>query len=210
MAALGSSAKSLVDQILSERWNAYLRTFVRDTTAFRALLRQTRSVISGSSALHFLLDTPSIWNPADCDIYVRSGYSTVVIDYLRRVDGYEFSNTPSTRLYYDNDGRHRNPAVAFVNKLKRRDGISIDIVESSTDCSLHPLPYFWSTHLINYVSADAFCIPYPALTLSLRGCLRSATNPRVGDLVSKYKKRGFIISSFSDNNCLEVRRPYPQ
>lgn len=213
LSAFSPAMKSRIDSILIERWNEYLRRVVVAPIALRAMLRLTRSVISGSSALHFLLDSPRSWSPGDCDIYVPNGAALRMIDHLRRTEGYVFCNSPEDASFYDPDEPNQSGDsahyISTVNRLRRSDGIFVDVIESSSESSLHPLAAFWSTHLMNYVSADSLCVAYPTMTWNNSGCVASVINEKAVSAALKYAERGFGLSSFKFNLGPHVRSTYP-
>ncbi|OCH88799.1 hypothetical protein OBBRIDRAFT_693533, partial [Obba rivulosa] len=45
----------------------------------------------------------------------------------------------------------------------------IEVIRSVRETALYPICFFWSTLLMNYFSADAFCVAYPVLTFQRRG-----------------------------------------
>lgn len=63
------------------------RISLTNIPAFRALLRDTRAVISGSTALSFVIrDTH--WQPGDFDIYAPFGTGWALVEWLVRNEGY--------------------------------------------------------------------------------------------------------------------------
>ncbi|EIM83155.1 uncharacterized protein STEHIDRAFT_160753 [Stereum hirsutum FP-91666 SS1] len=198
MSKISPVTKDIVDEYLQSRWHRHLRRYVKQPHLFRVILRRTRSVISGSSALHFVLPGPKHWTPNDCDVYTPSGKGSHVIKYLCDHEGFETSST-----YTTNSGRSAHygtvkSCIASVTKLtKTGSNKRIDVIESATSSSIHPLAYFWCTLLPNYISADSICIPFPAHALHGRGCRNEEA--ATDELEQKYKFRGFTISSFLSN-----------
>ncbi|KAL0945898.1 hypothetical protein HGRIS_012182 [Hohenbuehelia grisea] len=59
--------------------------------AFRAMMRYTRAVLSGSSVLHFAIRDDH-WQPADLDIYAPFGTGFNVVSWLVKREGYEVAS----------------------------------------------------------------------------------------------------------------------
>lgn len=210
IAKISPDVKLLVDTELARLWNEKLQDFVSSPVDFRAILRNSRSVVSGSVALHFILDNPSSWNPGDCDVYVPAGSAFVVIDYLRHHEGYQFRNRSRQEHYGNLHFPSSLPAIMSIERLQRPDGKRIDVIESSTASALYPLPFFWSSHLVNYISADSICVTFPILTFQKRCLLFPGSNHTSTALQAKYEERGFRVSSFLENTSEEVQAAYPR
>ncbi|KAI9064829.1 hypothetical protein FKP32DRAFT_1527238, partial [Trametes sanguinea] len=155
------------------------------------LLRLTSSVISGSTALHILdVDRAATWTPMDLDIYAPCHSALQVVAYMCRVEKYELLEHPDTYSY---------AAGGFDTVYRLRRGTKeIDIIQSSTRSALHPIPFFWSTHVMNYLTADSFCIAYPELTLNGKALLNPIhlldnlhAPPSVVANITKYNARGY-------------------
>lgn len=182
---------------LNHRYDAALASFVRDPTGLRNTLRVTGSVISGSAALYILdVDRATKWYPNDLDIYAPITSAAIMVTYLVTVEGYEILDKPPPESRY-----YSSPGFNSVAHLRRGD-FEIDVIRSNTISALHPIPYFWSTHLMNYLTADAYCIAYPNDTLIGRGLLNPVQLiahqyplPRTMRTMKKYKARGYIFRS---------------
>ncbi|EIW62571.1 uncharacterized protein TRAVEDRAFT_108110, partial [Trametes versicolor FP-101664 SS1] len=163
------------------------------------ILRLTRSVISGSTALHVLdIDRASAWTPNDLDIYAPITAAAVVVNYLVTVEGYDVVDSPAPAKYPYPSSRSGFNAVAHL----RRGDIEIDVIRSNTISALHPIPFFWSSHLMNYLTADSYCMAYPDDTLAGRGLLNPIQLiehqyplPRTMRTMKKYRARGYIFRS---------------
>lgn len=168
-----------------------LREYVSDPAAFRANMRMTGSVISGSFALAFLLhNDKNQFIPNDMDLYVSHGFATRFALYLVRVELYHVERT--TRVPYGRMAAH--DSVLVLKKGNKR----IDIIPSVNNNSLFPITHFWASHLMNYLTADAYCIAYPELTFAHRAVLSPFQlvqyrfpSAYVADLITKYEGRGF-------------------
>ncbi|KAI9067078.1 hypothetical protein FKP32DRAFT_1531238, partial [Trametes sanguinea] len=171
-----------------------LRTHVQDPVALRSVLRLLHAVISGSFALAFLTTNcgPS-FSPRDLDIYVPRGYARRMANYLSTHEGY-------SRLLYQTQRYGDNPAMHSIHYLGNGQQ-RVDIIESSNHSALSPLPNFWASHVINYLSADSYCISYPTFTLRHHALLSAIQlvqlrypSPKTTDLMHKYSARGYTFS----------------
>ncbi|EIW60987.1 uncharacterized protein TRAVEDRAFT_98979, partial [Trametes versicolor FP-101664 SS1] len=159
------------------------------------MLRLTAAVISGSTALHVLdIDRAHTWIPNDLDIYTPAHTYQHVVEYLVDHEHYKVLKTDRAKPY-----SHTNPAINRVVHLER-DDLDIDVIQSCNASALYPIPHFWSSHLMNYLSADGFCIAYPDYTLTGRGIL--TPNQMIGfqlptfrtlSTITKYVERGYEI-----------------
>ena len=78
----------------------------------------------------------------------------------------------------------------------------IHVNESLTRSALHPIPHFWSTSHMNFITSKGVCCAYPSLTFHARGlltplCLDNQCLPSssVLLLIRKYEQRGFQFST---------------
>ncbi|KAH9846472.1 hypothetical protein C2E23DRAFT_696829, partial [Lenzites betulinus] len=157
------------------------------------MLRITGTIISGSTALYVLdRDRATGWEPSDLDLYAPSHHGTRISRYLSQCEGYVYQGTAEHLYASDSAGFVR------VTRWQNRHGMRIDLIHSQTQSALFPLPFFWSTHLMNYLTADSFCIAYPALTLRGRGLLNPVAlsdsrfpTHRTLNVMTKYQLRGY-------------------
>ncbi|KAH9895266.1 hypothetical protein C8Q73DRAFT_623280, partial [Cubamyces lactineus] len=156
------------------------------------LLRVTNSVLSGSFALHVLNGHRGPrWMPNDMDVYVPMLRARRVAAYLVLAEGYHI-NEYRKSVYSVH-------LAGFSLAIQLTKGNSkIDIVQSTTLSALHPIPYFWSTHVMNHLTADTFCVAYPHFTLAGRALLNPIVliddrypNDRTLGMITKYQARGY-------------------
>ncbi|KAG8924282.1 hypothetical protein FRC02_010533 [Tulasnella sp. 418] len=84
--------------------NIMLKEWFSDVVAFRAMMRTTGCVISGSTVLSFL--NREQLNPGDLDVYVSNGSScTQVLQYLVNKEGYTLQDTARQN---SDDGEHQH------------------------------------------------------------------------------------------------------
>ncbi|KAI9067023.1 hypothetical protein FKP32DRAFT_1601418 [Trametes sanguinea] len=178
---------------LTLRYHAALLPFVKNPSDFRNILRLTCSVISGSIALHVLdIDRASTWTPTDLDIYTPNYSAIQIISYLCKIEGYNIVDHPDHYSF---------PAGGYDCIFHLRRGNShIDVIQSNTRSALQPIPYFWATHVMNYLTSDSFCIAYPDLTLDGKSLLnpihlidRLHPSTTVIHNIHKYSERGYTF-----------------
>ncbi|KAH9855227.1 hypothetical protein C2E23DRAFT_866854 [Lenzites betulinus] len=156
------------------------------------MLRITSSVLSGSTALHILdNERAAQWSPSDLNIYTPRHGLQAFVDYLCASEGYSVTKIDTSKYPYDNS------SIEKVVHLQRTDH-EIDVIQSSSSSALEPIPLFWSSHLMNYLTADGFCVAYPTYTLSGRGLLNpfklvglQIPPPRSINAMEKYVARGY-------------------
>ncbi|KAI0309511.1 hypothetical protein OF83DRAFT_57882 [Amylostereum chailletii] len=196
---LGSSAR----EAARVRWNDTLRKWVRDPNGLRSIMRRTGSIVSGSAALAYAMSrTPWMarWMPQDLDIYCPLTAGEAIIQYLVDSEEYEVK-VPNTLDAGTNSFMEYHGGISAVVHLNRGT-LSVDVICSSTPSPTFPLPSFWGTLVVNYVTADQLVVVYPRLTFEGMGCV----NPvRAGQLASayvvmKYHQRGFVIRLFDQFN----------
>lgn len=187
--AIDRLAARYVGDELSRRYRNLLHPFVSDDLRFRSMLDHHCAVIAGSGALAVCLH--GSLTPNDLDVYVPRDALASVVAYLVNSESYvvsRFLDPASTGTYQGGIDR-----VICL----RRGCVSIDIVLSHTDCATLPIPHFWSTASMVYVSGNSFCVPYPALLRDRRALLnpaRIAVAGAVADLsplIRKYRSLGF-------------------
>lgn len=171
--------------------DAALGPYFADCEAFRSTMRLYGAVISGSFALQFLrMNDGCDFIPGDLDIYVPRAYTNRMLAYLIGVEGYSYVTT--RRVPYGVNEAH--DVVIIVSK----PGLTVDIIPSMTNSALYPLSHFWASHLVNYISADTFCVAYPELTFWGRSLLSpfqlvDLRHPsgHILSLIDKYHQRAF-------------------
>ncbi|KAK7677672.1 hypothetical protein QCA50_019363 [Cerrena zonata] len=182
--------RELVGVELSLCYNKMLGSFTPDPIAFRKMMASTNAVISGSTALHFLLREPSTWKPQDVDIIaVEAGYdkmllfilslpgAQVVSDTLDETGGEEIDSHPYGGL--------RRLVKVHTNMAK------FDVIESVGSIPYNTIIHYWGTHVMNAITADTILCAYPTLTLSQK--VVQVRYAATGNPVAKYQERGFHV-----------------
>lgn len=200
LGALSSVQYIAVRNHIYRRSRDLIRPFVKIPDNMFALLRWTKSMVSGSSVLAFMMPSPKIsWEPKDLDVYTPRGRSTPIVDFLT-LEGYKevykWSTAPKPNGDYT-----RRPGIVDVITMTRGK-LSIDIVESSSPSAFFSISCFHLTAVMNFVSGDGFFSAYPALTVSERALAnRLAYSPqllpprKIIECYRKYERRGFTIAN---------------
>ncbi|KAI0323217.1 hypothetical protein GY45DRAFT_1215168, partial [Cubamyces sp. BRFM 1775] len=114
--------------------------------------------------------------------------------YLCMVEGY----TPDL---HPMEPRYPHVQVGFKHDVHLCHGEQkIDIIQSLTCSALYPIPFFWATHVMNYLTADSFCITYSTLSLAGKSLLTPTQllnhqypNPLSLHIMAKYTQCGFTF-----------------
>lgn len=189
--ATSSLANATACDQINHRVNTIFAAFVDDTNGFHNLLCITRSVVSRSTALQILdVECASQWTPHDTDIYTPIDTTFHIEDYLVNVKKYAKYNPPQTSPLGTTsppNGPHSDIEKGYHCVIcLQRGKTCINIIQSTTPSALHPIPFFWASHITNFVSANGFILTHPNYTLKGHGIL----NPRL------YK-----ISALSQSGC---------
>lgn len=202
------ACRELCRSFLQRKYEIALRPYIDFIDEFRAIMRYTRSIISGSLAVDFGLHSicSPEFTPNDIDLYTGATSALLVIQHLRHREGYTatpISSYPPRLLIDDYNG-----GISAVVRMRHPKKPKIDVICSSRISALHPLAFFWGTIPMTYLTADGFCTAYPELFFNLKGCLnpvRSSTD-RVKKCLEKYRDRGFFIGTFEHNDVSIVWR----
>lgn len=68
-------------------YNELLSSFVPDPLALRSIMRKTCAIITGSTALHFLLRQPNTWRPHDVDFIVPRDEFSPFMGFMLQLPG---------------------------------------------------------------------------------------------------------------------------
>lgn len=186
-------------EFMRSRYYRALRQHFTDPTGFRSVLRATGSVVSGSVALAVLdIERADRWTANDLDLLVPVNFVKRVHSYITKVEGYVHVSTHHASQYEECGG------FLSVSRYENKNGMLIDLVKSFHHSALYPIPYFWSTLLMNYLSADSYCVGYPTLTLDGRGLLNPIAlidnqfvDYRVLAVMDKYGRRGYDFRDYA-------------
>ena len=181
---------SSVLQALNRDYAAMLAPFTSNPAGFRNMLRDTGSVVSGSTALWFLLRKPTSWTPNDMDIVTPYSQYDDVLAYLMSLPG-------AVHVHYVPDDYRYLPGYYGRRRIDIA-GHVIDVVQSRTESPFTVVTGYWSTHLMNALTADAFWSAYPSHTMRMTGIVN--WTPKGGCYsiaMEKHQQRGFSLDSTS-------------
>ena len=173
---------------LNDRYQELLGNFTEDASGFREMMRRTNCIISGSVALWFLMGSPKEWTPNDMDILVPQDTFLDVVQFLEGLDGagpHDFVIPPDWPYPVE-----AYTARATIHTPRGR----FDVLQSARESPLFPIPFYWSTHLMNALTSDALYCAYPALTLIRQGVYPGHEGQHIGGMaVEKHLARGFAV-----------------
>ena len=176
---------------MNRSFTQILSPFTQDPDAFRSLLRETGSVISGSTALWYFMRMPTAWTPGDMDIVTPyTSFDTITTHIL---------TLPGTTIVDEQFDDYRLLPGYYGRHRVHTPGGYIDIIQSHTPSPFTVISGYWSTHVMNALSADACWSAYPSLTIKGIGVLNFT--PNGGCYTSsfdKHRQRGFSIKTADD------------
>ncbi|KAJ7019104.1 hypothetical protein C8F04DRAFT_1276688 [Mycena alexandri] len=152
-----------------------------------ALLRMTRSIVSGSAAL--LMVSNLDFEPGDLDIYSPLSQEETVLSIASLRLGFDLKGTRIPRCYPS------NAAISTVHRLEKgQKSMNIIIVDSEDPVAA--IFHFHLTVVMNYLTAFGLYCAYPTLTLSdygvanLSAVLRDTAVRTIAEVASKNIERG--------------------
>ncbi|KAH9943752.1 hypothetical protein B0H21DRAFT_695290 [Amylocystis lapponica] len=186
----------IVADILNTDINHNLSRFVQHPSGVRDVMRDARAVISGSFALK-IIDRQSTFTPNDVNFYVGKSGHGAIVKYLIEEEGYVTTETIDVDLAVGCGLYNFCGSIASVTKLQAR-GKNIDVICSTDESPTTPLPYFWTTLVMNFITADSICSAYPAITIRGRGLMhqKRLLDPSLPEgsrilCLEKYQERGY-------------------
>jgi hypothetical protein len=151
-------------------------------------MRQTDSIVSGSSIVWLLDGFPEKWSPGDLDVYCPPGEGPKLIEFLQ-TQGYAMD--PS---YSPHDSSFFKNAKLLSATAMKNGNLKIDVLETATFSTLQSVLWYHSTVVMNYISWNEIAVLYPALTLQERSAIvQDATEQRGVAWIAKYKSRLYGI-----------------
>ncbi|TFY56410.1 hypothetical protein EVJ58_g7663 [Rhodofomes roseus] len=119
------------------------------------------------------VDQAATFSSNDLDLYTTCDHHSKVVRFLVDDEHYAIYDivdvpAPATPPVYNYCGGIRN-----ITRLRRQKEDTaeclVDVIQSVDESATTPLPYFWTTLLMNFVTADSVCCAYPSLTIRRRG-----------------------------------------
>ena len=195
---------------IHKRSRNVVRPFVRNPDHLFLLLKWTDSIISGSTALRFMIPSTQIaWVPHDLDIYVTRQALPIIMSFLRK-EGFSELRTdtssaasnvsdtetdPDTNTTSESDYSNGTRSIALVVKMVK-DHLTVDVIQSM-NTPISAVIRFHSTAVMNYITGQGFLSAYPTITdqnrslinpLAFYPCLLPPS--RFFPCVAKYAERG--------------------
>lgn len=186
------AGRALARTTFLNRLEMVLRQITVHPHALRAVMRDTGTIITGSTPLSFFHDSDNHWMPHDIDFI--SPYDTFpqmrhfILHNLGGLETYHRTlDSADTSAHYK-----ENPAVC-ERSVFAVGGTIVDLLRSRTPTALSPIASFDLTLVMNYISADEFCIAYPWLLDSEATII--APRRHSASRVEKYRGRGYVVGS---------------
>ncbi|KAK7677671.1 hypothetical protein QCA50_019362 [Cerrena zonata] len=173
-------------QEVAASFRLLLATFTPDPAAFRHMMRRTNTIISGSTALYFLLRSPCTWTPGDTDILVSPAHFDTALEFIMAL--------PGATITHDSHNAPPETYEAIRPNFQRLVKVTtlmakFDVMMSREASPYHSVAHYWTTLVMNALTADFFVCAYPSLTFSHRGAMKS--RHVLPAPFEKYTNRGF-------------------
>ncbi|KAG2739183.1 hypothetical protein P692DRAFT_20756458 [Suillus brevipes Sb2] len=181
-----------ITDYVANRRNNLFKKYIADIPIFIQLLEFTGSVVSGSTALNLFMPKSQEFATHDIDLYATEKYEHVVVEYLKREEGYTVAHKISSNRGYDSS------AIAKIYKLENGEK-HMDIIITHWTCAIAPILQFHSTVVMNYITANSIVSMYSGWTCQRKGFIHprlymeGKTNPRTVDALMKYTGRSFKL-----------------
>lgn len=179
-------ANELVARCLEQRVLTFFSTFTDDPLAFRAALAETRTVISGSSVVSFIINR-ALWETDNINLYCPQHTFERFCDFL--VEELHARELPNTTV----SGRLplRLPTIDHRELVTARTRFSVTRSPDAT-----PVTVIASSDItvtMNFLTANSLHIAYPWLLDNRKILARpGAVRP---SLLARWQTRGFTLSS---------------
>ncbi|KAI0066972.1 hypothetical protein BV25DRAFT_1787318, partial [Artomyces pyxidatus] len=204
-AAVDKRWRILVKGMVRREVTSTVSRYLPHPLDFRALMRTTHCVLSGSVVLNCVLRGSGLtnWRPDDLDVCCPIAMAPRVMKHLTTIQGYHCAHInspfhdPLLEPGYD-------AGIASLVILERNNGKQLNLIVSIDNTATTPLTHTWGTLVNNFLTADAICIAYPRMTLDGIACI----NPHRPDLprhvhsANKYRVRGFSVENFNNNDVV--------
>jgi len=159
------------------------------------ILNACDAVISGSTALHFLLPIASTpWSPMDLDLYIFLRCQ-LQLGHLLKKRGYHLKKRGKSNISLYSASKIFT--VLTFTKVDKK----VDVIVSSTDCAVLPIFQFHSTAVMNFITGNSIFCTYPSLTFCGLSMISASTlyngsfSPVGMKALLKYKQRGLAFVS---------------
>jgi hypothetical protein len=173
--------------VVRNQITALFRLFVPAPHDLLDVMRQTDTIVSGSSIVWLLDGFPGSWSPGDLDVYCPPGEGPKLIEFFQ-TQGYvtDPSHSPNDSSFF------KNSKLSSATVMK--DGnLKIDVLETATVSTLDSVLWYHSTVVMNYISWNEIAVLYPALTLQKLAIVQDATTQRGDAWIAKYEGRSYVM-----------------
>lgn len=209
----GPRSKDAVVRCLLDRYNSLLSTFTEKPDDFRAAMKNTGTVLSGSRCLAFLSN--ATWaNNDDFDFYCSYQGFDAFVHYLisvlhaeREVHFADSQPPPDP-----DDGEVTPPPNDFLAPgITERLILStphaiFDLKRSRSISSLTPIAHFHTTLLMNFLSADTLCVPYPC-GIDDNAFVHTSELTAAHPFLTRYTNRGYNAFESSIDYFTDLYEP---
>ncbi|RPD52333.1 hypothetical protein L227DRAFT_470790, partial [Lentinus tigrinus ALCF2SS1-6] len=136
-------------------------------------LTENAAIISGSVALQFFMSDPH-WNPRDLDIYVANANWRNFVRAITDPSGLNFLPllVPPPPTDSDKPGPSTSPNPV-IQTFYTPNGRRVDVIRSPSNNPITPIWFFWSTHLMNFITPTACVSGFHSATLLRQGALKA-------------------------------------
>ncbi|KZT10219.1 uncharacterized protein LAESUDRAFT_644842 [Laetiporus sulphureus 93-53] len=143
------------------------------------MMHNTGTILSSSAAARLLL-VDALWQPSDYDLYTPHSQWDVVLDYISNLSGFviEYVIDASDEENQEQPYPWLKQGMDCMARITRPN-IHVDLMCSHNESAFYPLCFFWSTIIMNTISADMIVSAYPTHLLSHRSiCSYTISNYR--------------------------------
>ena len=165
----------IIDE-LSLRLNTTLAHFLPDPESFREKMRQEGAVIGGAVPLWFAMSQPSAWRPDHLDLIIPNTAEAIFRDYFQSMPGCVIVDPKPYLWELKSQWRFRRDAYC----VRTSRGV-VRVVCAHQHDPLSAVRFYWGTHLMNVLTADAFVSPYFQLTMARKALGMDARKVMRGD-----------------------------
>lgn len=188
--------------VFTLRLRHILKPFIEYPDKLRTALRETQSIIGGSTAILFLLNEPLLGPPADLNLYTGYPDADTMIEHLSVVQGCEIIDV----LEHADNAIDPNQPLRYLRNGARKiilfssNTALISLTISDKIDAAYPLLFTPNSGIVTYLSADGFLCAYAAMLFNHHLMLNPKTSlARVQaesfeiDSFMKYTDRGFSV-----------------
>lgn len=183
--------------------------FFPDPHDFLDSLSPCGALIVSDAALSQVLHDPSLCN-ASFELAVGSVYFQAFVDNLEQL--FPVGSTLESRMdRRTSDGFAYHRHVTRISEFRLYPGLFVTVYESCTPSACDVVSGYWTTGLMNFVTAYTFGCAYPRLTLNHRALMCDTRIPWMGwsdyDMGRRMIAHGFETECYPHKWPLYAREP---